>query len=290
VSAGPIAILAGGGELPLLLADRLAATGRPCRILAIRGFSDRATRGRADAVVALLDIQRAFACLDEWKPAAVTLAGGLSRPSAAALAGAFSLVRNRDEIARLVARGDDTLMRGVVELIEDRGFPVLGVRELAPELLAEQIVYGARGPDPKDEAAIACGLRVLDAMSPFDIGQAVVVSDERVLAIEGPEGTDRTLARAQALRGRRLFKRATSGGVLVKAPKRGQDLRVDLPAIGPRTVVNAAAAGLDGIAVASGLTLVLNRRETIARLDRHGLFLVGVDPARLAPGSAAQDG
>ncbi|WP_375460670.1 LpxI family protein [uncultured Enterovirga sp.] len=290
MTAGSVAILAGAGELPLLLADRLASAGRPLRILAIRGFSARATRARADAVVALLDIQRAFACLDRWKPGIVTLAGGLTRPSAAALAGAFSLVRNRDDIGRLIARGDDNLMRGVVELIEERGYPVAGVRELAPELLADQVVYGRRQPDAKDEAAISWGVRVLDAMSPFDIGQAVVVSGERVLAIEGPEGTDRTLARARAERERKLFRRARSGGVLVKAPKRGQDLRVDLPAIGPRTVANAAAAGLDGIAVAAGLTLVLNRRETVEAADRHGLFVVGIDPSRFTARDADAHG
>lgn len=282
---GPVAILAGAGELPRLLADRLAAAGRTVRVLAVRGFSDRATRARADAVVALLDIRGAFACLDRWQPAAVTLAGGLTRPSPAALAGAFSLVRNREEIGRLIGRGDDTLMRGVVELIEGRGFEVVGVRELAPELLADRAVYGTRRPGAADEAAIAVGLRLLEAISPFDIGQAVVVSAERILAIEGPEGTDRTLARARALRGRRLFRRAAAGGVLVKAPKRGQDLRVDLPAIGPRTVANAAAAGLDGIAIASGLSLVINREETVAALDRNGLFLVGVDPERFAAGA-----
>lgn len=287
---GPVAILAGAGELPLLLAERLVAAGRPLRILAIRGFSARATRARADAVVALLDIQRAFACLESWQPSIVTLAGGLTRPSAVALAGAFSLVRNREDIGRLVARGDDNLMRGVVDLIEERGFTVVGVRELAPELLADHAVYGATRPDAKDEVAMACGLRILDAISPFDIGQAVVVSGERVLAIEGPEGTDRMLERVRAQRGPRLFRRGSTGGVLVKAPKRGQDLRVDLPAIGPRTVANAAAAGLDGIAVASGLTLVLNRRETVAAADRHGLFVVGIDQARFTARDADAHG
>lgn len=290
MSSGPVAILGGSGELPLLLADRLADAGRALKILAVRGFSDRALRARADAIVPLLDIRGALACLEDWRPALVTLAGGLSRPSAAALAGAFSAVRNRDEISRLVARGDDNLLRGVIRLIEDHGFPVVGVRELAPELLADQGYYGSRRPGPKDEASIAWGIRLLDAISPFDIGQAVVVAGERVIAIEGPEGTDRTLARARALRGRRLFGRSRSGGVLVKAPKRGQDLRVDLPAIGPRTVANAAAAGLDGIAVASGFTLVLKRQETVAAAERHGLFVVGIDAARFSAEAGDADG
>lgn len=289
-AAGPVAILAGSGELPILLADRLAAAGRSHRILAVRGFSERSIRARADAVVPLLDIRGAMGCLDGWKPSLVTLAGGLSRPSPAALAGAFSAVRNRDEIARLVARGDDNLLRGVVGLIEERGFRVVGVHDLAPELLASAGVYGTRGPKPEAEAEIAYGLGFLHAISPFDIGQAVAVSREQILAIEGPEGTDRMLARTASLRGRRLlFGRPSRGGVLVKAPKRGQDLRVDLPAIGPRTVETAAAAGLDGIAVAAGYTLVLDREGTIRTADRLGLFVMGVPAPDLVPASSEPD-
>ncbi len=281
----PVAILSGSGELPGLLADRLAAAGRPHRILAFRGFCDRPLKARADAVVGLLDLQSIERWLGAWQPSCLTFAGGLRRPSAAALIGAFSAFRNREQVAAIVARGDDNLLRGAIELLESKGFPLVGVRDLAPELLAEAGVYGRHRPTPAAMSALALGFAVLDAISPFDIGQAAVVSGERILTIEGPEGTDRMLARARALGGRALFRRrAARGGVLVKAPKRGQDLRVDLPAIGPRTVVNAARAGLDGIAIASGLTLVLDRAGTIAAADRAGLFLLSVDPATLPTG------
>ena len=274
---GAIAILAGSGELPARLADRLAASGRTVRILAFRGFCERRLRARADAVVNLLDLRRIVATLESWKPAALTLAGALKRPSAAALIGVYSAYRDRDYVASVVSRGDDNLLRGAVELLESRGFPLLGVRELAPELLAAPGVYGAHAPSPAASASIACGFRMLDALSPYDVGQAAVVSGLRVIAIEGPEGTDRMLARAGQIGRGGLWRRARTGGVLVKGPKRGQDLRVDLPAIGPRTVVNAARAGLDGIAIAQGLTLVLDRAGTIAAADKAGLFLVAVD-------------
>jgi len=287
---GLVAILAGSGELPILLADRLASIGRPHRILAFRGFCEPALRARADATVGLLDVRGIEACLTAWRPSAVTLAGGLSRPSAAALIGAFSAFRNRDDIAAIVARGDDNLLRGAVELLESKGFALVGVRDLAPELLAGIERYGIHSPGPGNEASIALGFGLLDAISAFDIGQAVVVAGERILAVEGPEGTDRMLARARALRGGRLFGRRTRAGVLVKGPKRGQDLRVDLPAIGPRTVMNAVRAGLDGIAVASGYTVVLNRRDTVAAADRNGLFVVGVDREAIRLGSDAPAG
>ena len=275
-----VAIVAGSGELPLLLSDRLAATGRPHRILAFRGFCERRLLARADAVVDILDIQRALGCLASWKPAAVTLAGGLTRPSPAALIGALAAYRNRDEVASFVSRGDDNLLRGAIGLLEERGHRLLGVHDLAPELLAEVGTYGRHVPRPEALVSVSRALELLDATSAFDIGQAVVIAGERILALEGPEGTDRMLARVNARRGWTMFRRRLRAGILVKAPKRQQDLRVDLPAIGPNTIRNAARAGLAGIAVAGGLTLVLNRRATVAAADRLGLFLIGVEVAR----------
>jgi len=127
---------------------------------------------------------------------------------------------------------------------------------------------------------------LLGDLSPYDIGQAAVVAGERVLAVEGPEGTDRMLARVRASGRTWSWRRAVGRGVLVKAPKAGQDLRVDLPAIGPRTVARAARAGLTGIAVASGRTLILDREETVRLCDRRGLFLLGVGPTFAADQAA----
>lgn len=275
-----VAILAGSGDLPGLLADRLQADGRSYRILAFRGFADRALRARADAVVGLLDVRRSVAALDAWGRCEVTLAGGLRRPSAGAVLDAFSALRDRAELASLMRRGDDNLLRGVVSLIEERGHRLVGIRELAPELLSPSGPLAARAPNLAESESVALGLRLLAALSPYDIGQALVVAGERVLAIEGPEGTDAMLERVRGLRPRWGFgPPKPGGGVLVKAPKLGQDLRVDLPAIGPRTVDRARRAGLSGLAVAAGLTLVLDRARTAADADRAGLFLVGVDAA-----------
>lgn len=272
----PVAILAGSGELPRLLAESLAHDGRPCRVLALRGFADRSTAARADAVVGLLDVGRTLACLASWRPAMVALAGGLQRPSPSAAIDAFSAFRNRGELKAILARGDDGLLRGVIDLLEEQGHRLVGVHDLAPELLARPGPYGTMRPAEPAEAEIALGLRLLADLSAYDIGQAVVVEGERILAVEGLEGTDRMLARATGRRRFWLRAKRPPAGVLVKAPKRGQDLRVDLPAIGPRTVRRAAKAGLAGIAVATGYTLVLNARETAQEADRLGLFVTGV--------------
>jgi DUF1009 family protein len=279
-TGGPVAILAGSGDLPLLLADALAASGRDCRILAFRGFASRAVRARAAASIGLLDAKGALAWLERARPACVTLAGGLRRPDATALLDAYSGFRSRGEIRDLLARGDDNLLRGAMQLLEDRGFRLAGIAELAPGLLAKAGIHGTHQPDACAAESIGVGMDLLRCLSPFDIGQAAVVSGRRVLAIEGPEGTDRMLARTGGLRRRGWFGRAVGGGVLVKAPKAGQDLRVDLPAIGPRTITNAARAGLSGVAIASGQTIVLDRDATVREADRLGLFLLGLEGAR----------
>ena len=280
---GPIAILAGSGRFPELLAENLRRAGRACRILAIRGFADASLRRSADAAVDLLDVKRVLACLREWRPSAVTLAGGVHRPKPSAVFNAVSMLRNRRELADLMGRGDDQLLRGVIQLLEEQGHSVIGVHDLAPELLASSGLSGFQRPSEEDLHAVRIGMSFLTDISSYDMGQGVVVADERIIAVEGPEGTDRMLARVQRLRRAWPLRRTPSAGVLVKMPKKGQDLRVDLPAIGPRTFVRAAKAGLRGVAVASGVTLILDREETVRIADRLGLFLLGVEAGGLAP-------
>ena len=177
----------------------------------------------------------------------------------------------------MASGGDDRLLRGALSLLEERGHRVVGVHTVAPDLLSPEGQLGRHGPDAAAVHSIDTGRALLAALSPYDVGQAAVVAALRAVAVEGPEGTDRMLARARAL-GRRPFGfgRAQPGTVLVKLAKEGQDLRVDLPAIGPRTVRNAAAAGCAGLAIQAGLTLIIDREATVAAADRAGLFLVGL--------------
>jgi DUF1009 family protein len=136
---------------------------------------------------------------------------------------------------------------------------------------------GSRLPSEQDRADIALGLALLNATSPFDIGQAVVVANNHVLAVEGPEGTDRTLARVVELRRNGRFRSSSGAGVLVKAAKVGQDQRIDLPTIGPRTIEGATAAGLAGIAVVAGSTILAEPELIASTADRAKLFVTGVE-------------
>lgn len=281
---GPIAILAGSGRLPIQLVKHLERTGQDYRVLAIRGFAAPELRRQADASVDLLDLKTIMSVLDGWRPCAVSLAGAVRRPGFGALLGAYSLLRNMQEVKEVVARGDDQVLRGAVKLLEERGHRVVGAHELAPGLVAPASLRGRLAPQEDDRRAIVVGLDLLGALSAFDIGQAAIVAREHVLAVEGPEGTDGMLRRVRRLRQSWLgLHRRKEGGVLIKAAKRGQDLRVDMPTIGPKTVREAAQAGLAGIAVGAGSTLVLDQDETLAIADRLGVFVVAVDLPWMEP-------
>lgn len=281
---GPIAILAGAGQLPIQLVSHLERTGQDYRVLTFRGFAAPELRRRAQADVDLLDLKTIMATLEGWRPRAVSLVGAVRRPGFSALLGAYSLLRNRQEVREVITRGDDQVLRGAVMLLEEHGHRVVGAHELAPDLVAASSLAGALNPGADDREAIAVGLDLLGSLSAFDIGQAAVIARHHVLAIEGPEGTDRMLRRVQGLRQSWFgLRRRKEGGVLIKAAKRGQDLRVDMPTIGPKTVVEAAKAGLSGIAIGAGSTFVLEQEKTLRVAERHGLFVTAVDLPWMEP-------
>lgn len=270
---GALGIVAGAGPLPGLIAAACQARGRAVHVVALDGHAElqalaevphtRVPLGAAGRAIAVL---RAAGCT------AVVLAGPVQRP-------ALRTLRPDWRAARVLARasregwGDDGLLRAVLGELEAEGFEVLGVQDLLDDLLAPPGVWGRHRPDSTAEADSARALSVAWALGAVDVGQAVVVQQGIVLGVEAAEGTDALLRRCGDLR------RPGPGGVLVKRAKPRQERRADLPTIGPETVTAAATAGLRGIVVAAGDTLVLDLAETVARADRTGLFLAGRTPA-----------
>jgi DUF1009 family protein len=147
---------------------------------------------------------------------------------------------------------------------------------VAPEILMPEGPIGSLRPSPRDEADIQRALALLAATGSFDMGQAAIVADNHVLAVEAAEGTDAMVARVAALRAQGRIAAPPGRGVLVKAPKPLQDRRFDLPAVGPRTVEEAARAGLAGIAVAAAAAVVAEPAAVAAAADAAGLFVVGI--------------
>jgi DUF1009 family protein len=172
--------------------------------------------------------------------------------------------------------GDDKLLSGVAAVAESGGLAVVGVKDVAPEIFVPEGVLGRYRPTERDQTDIARARAVIAALGPYDVGQAVIVANNNVLTVEAAEGTDNMLARIAELRRLGRVTAPPGTGVLVKAPKPGQDRRFDLPSIGPRTIENVARAGLAGLAVVAGSTMIAEAEATAAAADREKVFLVGV--------------
>jgi UDP-2,3-diacylglucosamine hydrolase len=276
---GPLAIIAGGGTLPSALADAAVAQGRAVHVIGIRGEADAKISRFPHTWLKWGEVGKLFATLDDQGCRDLVIIGSVSRPDLANVRFDFGAIKNLPFLLGLGVGGDDQVLSSVVRFLEGKGYRVYGAGEVAPELLAAEGTLGAKAPSPEDRADIEAGFRVVSALGRLDVGQAAVVVKGRVLAVEAAEGTNAMLARCDEMR-KGAGRRRGLAGVLVKAPKPGQEERVDLPTIGPETVEMAAQAGLAGIAVAAGRVLIADRDATIAAAGQHGLFLIGQKLAR----------
>src|SRR5436190_821080 len=268
-----IGILAGGGRLPLMIAESVTARGGTVHIVGIEGEADPGVARFPHTWVNWGQIGRMVATLRSEGARQLVIAGAVTRPDLWRIRPDVGFFRSLPQILHLLAGGDDSVLTRVVRFFEGNGLVVLGVHDVAPDLLAGTGRQGSIGLTEADCADAEVGFAVRHALAPVDAGQAVVVAQGKVLAIEGAEGTDAMLQRVAALPGRQRDGRE---GVLAKGPKPGQELRVDMPVIGPRTVEQAAAAGLAGVAVESGAVLILDRAEVIRIADARNCAIHGL--------------
>jgi UDP-2,3-diacylglucosamine hydrolase len=285
-----IGILAGGGRLPLMIAESAAARGQDVHIVAIEGEADPEVANFSHVWVNWGQIGRMVTALREQGGDEVVIAGAVRRPDLWKIRPDLGFFRSLPQIALLMAGGDDSVLTRVVRFFEHKGLRVRGAHEVAPNLLAGVGPIGKTPLSPQDYVDAEMGFAVRRALAGLDAGQAVVVAAGKVLAIEGAEGTDPMLQRVASLAGR--TNTMARRGVLAKGPKPGQELRIDMPAIGPATVQNAVAAHLGGIVVEAGSVLVLDRGETIRLADAsdtavHGLA-GGAWPVSAQPSQAGR--
>jgi len=276
-NSSPVGLIAAGGVMPFAVADSLVRRGLTPVLFAIRGACDpKQTERFRHHWISVGQLGRATKLFRDEGCRDLLFIGTLVRPALSEVRLDFGTLRVIGKIWASFRGGDDHLLSGIGRILEGQGFRMVGIKDVAPDLLLpEGCVTGAR-PDEKAQADIAKGREVLAALSPFDIGQAAVVIDGHVVGIEDIEGTDGLLARIAALREQGRIRAAAGRGVLVKAPKAGQDLRYDLPTIGPRTVEGTARAKLAGIAVVAGNTIAADAQAMIEAADRAGLFIAGV--------------
>lgn len=270
--SAPLGIIAGGGPLPGQVAAAAQAAGRPVFIAALEGFAEPAIIApyshrffRLGAIGAIRQSLRDCGCVD------IVMIGPVKRPSMLALRPDAEGLKLIGKIGKAAFAGDDGLLAAIIRVLSEDGFRVLGAHDIVADVLGPAGLLTTTAPDAAAMADVQRGIEVLKIIGAADIGQACVVQQGIVLAVEAVEGTDAMLARIPTVT------RPGPGGVLVKLAKPGQERRADLPTIGPNTILFAANAGLRGIAFEAGNTILSDRAGMIAAADAQGLFLTGIE-------------
>lgn len=271
----PLAIMCGGGGLALEAARLARQGGRDVFLIGLVGSAGVEIETFPHIWVRLGELGKLFNALTERGIVDMAILGAVTRPEFSDLKLDWGAVKRAAEIARIFRGGDNSLLEGVARIFEREGLRIVGPKEIAPTLLAPLGRIAGKAPEAETEADIKTGAAMLASLSPYDVGQGAVIANGRVLAVEAAEGTDAMLSRVADMRASRRLKFKGRAGVFVKAAKRGQDMRLDLPTVGLKTLEAAARAELQGLAVAAGDVLVADRANFVAAAESHGLFVVG---------------
>ncbi|MEL6677761.1 MAG: UDP-2,3-diacylglucosamine diphosphatase LpxI [Pseudomonadota bacterium] len=274
---GPVAIVAGAGVLPKILAQEELVAGRGHLVIAFEGIAPDWIDAHPHAIVPFEKPGRLLRALKEAGIARVCFAGGMQRPRLSPLRFDATLLRWAPRLLPALKGGDDALLRLLAEFFEANGYDVVAAHDLSDALMEPAGVPTKAHPTQADRSDAARARAVLDALAPHDVGQAAVVGQGLCLGIETVQGTD-ALLRFVAQNDAALPDPEGARGVLVKLPKRGQDTRLDMPAIGPETIRRVADAGLGGLVIEAGGVMVLGREEVIALADAAGLFILSEAP------------
>jgi len=272
--AGPLGIIAGRGSLPAFIADAATAGNVPVHIVAIQGEADPDIERFPHTWIKWGEVGKVFSALAKSGCKDLVIIGGVTRPHIKNVRIDFGAVRALPFLLSLRKGGDDRILSRIVRFFEQNGYRVHGAGDVLPELLVPEGTLTQRAPSAEDKADMALAFEVVRALGRFDIGQGAVIASGYVLAVEAAEGTDAMLERCADIK-RRGRSHGTGPGVLVKAPKPGQEERVDMPTIGPETMLNAAAAGLSGVAVAARRVLIADYNRTLEIANDRKLFIYG---------------
>jgi len=277
-----LGIIAGGGTLPGAIAHAAREGGREVFVLGITGMAEEAElKPFPHAIVRIGEFGKAMKLLRDAGCAEITFAGHVPRPKFSDIKLDAKATLALPRVLNAALHGDDALMRSILDFFEKDGFQIIGTDKVAAGLLVHEGYLGTSEADDQSLADISKAVDVLRAIGAHDVGQAAVVCEGVVLAVEAAEGTDAMLQRVaempSSLRGTKLARR----GVLVKAPKPNQERRVDLPVIGMATLDLVSAAGLRGIAVQARGTLILQRQALVAGSNKAGIFLFGFSQSEL---------
>ncbi|ESQ78890.1 LpxI family protein [Asticcacaulis benevestitus] len=276
MSNNKLALISGGGALPVEVARYLKHIGRPYTVVRIEGLSDPELNDHPGQDLSLGDFARLFQILANEQVKAVTMCGYVQRPDFDTMQKNHG-AQHLQSIQSAGRGGDDSLLRQVAQVIVSQGYHIEGAHEANPDLLIGVDLQA--GPDPSPEAMEDAqeAMRVAAAIGALDIGQAVVVAGRITLAVEAQEGTQHMLSRITSLNPALRGTPDKRKGVLAKLAKPIQDLRLDMPTIGLQTVDDVASAGLCGIVARRHALLIVDKAAVYARATELGIFIYGHD-------------
>ncbi len=277
-AGAPLVVIAAGGAVPFEVASAAVATGRKVLVVALEGEFDARLQSFPLVVVKWGQIGRVKQLIAQHGAREIVFIGSVSaRPDFSNIGLDLGTLRLMPRILKGMIGGDDTVLGNLVKIFEEDGPRVIGAHEVAPNLVAAPGPVAGRRPPAAALADAALALDAAKAIGALDIGQAAVAVNGRVIALEAAEGTDAMLERVEQVRAKGRAKWSGRAGVLAKRAKPQQDLRIDMPAIGPRTIEAVVRAGLAGIAIEAGRVMVAERAETVALAERTGTFIFADD-------------
>lgn len=267
-----LGIIAGSGSMPQRLAHACEARGIEPFIIAFEGHTDQeTTQGRNHLWTRLGASGHVIKTLKKHNVKDLVMIGPIRRPSLSEMIPDLKTIEFFTKIS-FKALGDNDFLKAVRTMLEEEGFTIHGVHKFIDDMLAQKGSIGKYAPKNDDWVDINRGIEVARALGSLDVGQSVIVQQDFVLGVEAVEGTDELMRRCKALR------RKGRGGVLVKTCKPQQDRDLDLPTIGPDTVVLAVETGLAGIALEAGQCLVIDADKVAEEADKNKIFVIGIDP------------
>ena len=271
-----LGLIAGGGALPVAVAQACERIGRPLFVLRLHGMADEALKAFDGVDLHIEQFGKGLAALHKAQCVSVCMTGMVKRPDFASLRPDLKGLAIMPGVIAAARSGDDGLMRYFAVQFEKEGFRVEGATDVTGALLLAAGALGKVSPTADQLSDVAKAMAVVRAIGALDVGQGAVVCDGLVLAVEAQEGTDAMLTRVAGLPEAIRGTRARPRGALAKVPKTAQDRRLDLPTIGVQTIEACAAAGLSGMAGEANAVVVLDRDAVIETADRLGLFVWGV--------------
>jgi hypothetical protein len=272
-----LGIIAGGTSLPQILIEHCRQTNRDFFVLAIENNADRAvfTPDIPHKWIRIGQAGTGFKTFSDEKVEEVVMIGTIHRPT---LADLVPDLRTAAFFAKIgvKALGDDGILRALIKEIEGDNMRVVGIHEVLPNLLVKSGILTKNKPDKQANADIKRGMEVAYTLGRLDVGQSVIVQQGLVLGVEGIEGTDELIKRCAG------YKRKGDAAILIKLRKPQQDMRIDLPTIGTKTIENLHQAGMRGLAVHAGNALIVDEENVIKLADKYGIFIIGVTPEEIA--------